>query len=135
MSRDVLYVAPSESDGRSEQQAITNERASDAHERQPVSVNASSSDMDSDTEEAMSQSIRDRVYYAAKDGLPLALQSLLSNEKNEAVKNAYINQVGFVTFVHDDFDVFIENGLKSGLSLKTVMEAFRSLAFCSYAIS
>lgn len=92
MSRDVLYIAPSESDGHSEQQATTHERANDA-DRQPANVNASRSDMDSDAEEAMSQSIRDRVYYAAKDGLPLALQSLLSNEKNEAVKNAYINQV------------------------------------------
>lgn len=90
MSRDIFYLAPSESDGGSEQQqpqqqpqqqqAATNDRVN--VERQPAYV-----------DEAMSQSIKERVYYAAKDGLPLALQSLLSNEKSDATKNAYINQV------------------------------------------
>lgn len=91
MSRDIFYLAPSESDGGSEQQAASNERVD--VEEQPANANASSIDLDSNTEEAMSQSIKKRVYYAAKDGLSLSLHSLLSDEKNEAIRNAYINQV------------------------------------------
>lgn len=39
--------------------------------------------------------VKESVYYAAKDGLSIALYALLSNIQNEATKNAIINQVGF----------------------------------------
>lgn len=100
MSRDIFYLAPSESDGGSEQQpqqqqqAATNDRVN--VEQQPANASASNIEVDTDADEAMSQSIKERVYYAAKDGLPLALQSLLSNEKSDATKNAYINQVRYI---------------------------------------
>lgn len=40
--------------------------------------------------------LRDRVYYAAKDGLPLALYSLLDNAKDNDMKNVIINQVSSI---------------------------------------
>lgn len=39
--------------------------------------------------------VKESVYYAAKDGLSIALYALLSNIQNEATKNNIINQVGF----------------------------------------
>lgn len=101
MSRDVFYLVPSESDGRQEQQqqaATTSERvnAERTHE-----ANATNPDIDRiepiDTqsqEPPMIQPLlKERVYFAAKDGLPIALLSLLSNIESDALKNAYINQV------------------------------------------
>lgn len=38
--------------------------------------------------------IKDSVYYAAKDGLSIALFALLSSVESMALKNAIINQVG-----------------------------------------
>lgn len=37
--------------------------------------------------------LRDRVYYAAKDGLSIAMYELLKNVKDDDTKNAIINQV------------------------------------------
>lgn len=45
-------------------------------------------------------SLRDRVYYAAKDGLSIAMFELLKIAKDDDTKNAFINQVSvrFKTF-------------------------------------
>lgn len=37
--------------------------------------------------------VKESVYYAARDGLSIALYALLSNIPNEVTKNAIINQV------------------------------------------
>lgn len=37
--------------------------------------------------------LKDRVYYAAKDGLAIAMYDLLSIVKDDETKNAIINQV------------------------------------------
>ena len=39
------------------------------------------------------QTIKDSIFFAAKDGLSIALHSLLSNFDNVRLKNAIINQV------------------------------------------
>lgn len=50
--------------------------------------------------------LRDRVYYAAKDGLPIALCALFGNVKDEDTKNAIINQVRWIdNSVEGDFVV------------------------------
>lgn len=96
MSRDVFYIVPSESDGRNDQQAASNESHSS---RQRDESNAGSVDTDHNeniehcAEERIRPFVKERVYYAAKDGLPIALTSLLSSVESEATKNAYINQV------------------------------------------
>lgn len=47
-------------------------------------------------EDSIRPFIKDSVYYAAKDGLSIALFALLSGVQNDATKNAIINQVGYV---------------------------------------
>lgn len=96
MSRDVFYMVSSESDGRNDQQAATSEPIN----RQRDGTNATSGDTDHNQniepnsgEERVRPFIKERVYYAAKDGLPIALTSLLSSVESEATRNAYINQV------------------------------------------
>lgn len=37
--------------------------------------------------------LRDRVYYAAKDGLSIAMYALLNNVNDDDTKNVIINQV------------------------------------------
>lgn len=112
MSRDVFYVVPSESDGRNDQQQQQQQQqgaaaASAAATSEPINnrqrdeSNSSTVDDDTDQYESIEGSgeervrplIKERVYYAAKDGLPIALTSLLSNVESDATKNAYINQV------------------------------------------
>lgn len=44
-------------------------------------------------DDANSPFIKEKVYYAAKDGLSIALLALLSGVKSEAARNAIINQV------------------------------------------
>lgn len=101
MSRDVFYIVPSDSDGRNDQQAATNEPNSHRHRDES---NSSTTDTDhndnieSSGEERVRPFIKERVYYAAKDGLPIALTSLLSNVESEVTKNAYINQVSWNQF-------------------------------------
>lgn len=47
--------------------------------------------------------LKDRVYYAAKDGLSIAMYALLNGAKDEETKNAIINQVRnySITFNND----------------------------------
>lgn len=103
MSRDVFYIVPSDSDGRNDQQAATNEQNSQnrhSDESNTSSANTDHNDnIESSSEECVRPFIKERVYYAAKDGLPIALTSLLSSVESEATKNAYINQVSFDLFV------------------------------------
>lgn len=114
MSRDVFYLVPSESDGRQEQQqqATTSERvnAERTHE-----ANATNPDIDRiepiDTQSQeppiIQPLLKERVYFAAKDGLPIALLSLLSNIESDALKNAYINQVSHgLSVFHFNFSCF-----------------------------
>lgn len=107
MSRDVFYLVPSENDGRNEQQATTSERVNDNNERSIDSnemTNGSDGgplDRDDDSDDHLSSSnigmlqplLKENVYHAAKDGLPIALLSALSNVDSEVTKNAYINEV------------------------------------------
>lgn len=112
MSRDVFYVVPSESDGRNDQQQQQQHQqgaaaASAAAASEPINNRqrdesiSGTVDNDTDQYESIESSgedcvrplIKERVYYAAKDGLPIALTSLLSSVESEATKNAYINQV------------------------------------------
>lgn len=52
------------------------------------------SEIQPDEEEDVRPFIKDSVYFAAKDGLSIALYSLLSNVQSESARNAIINQVG-----------------------------------------
>ncbi|XP_055311305.1 protein fem-1 homolog B isoform X3 [Sitodiplosis mosellana] len=96
MSRDVYYMVSSESDGRNDQQAASREPINN---RQRDEANAGTANADhnenieTSTEERVRPFIKERVYYAAKDGLPIALTSLLSSVESETTKNAYINQI------------------------------------------
>lgn len=97
MSRDVFYMVSSESDGRNDQQAANSEPI---NSRDRDGTNANSTDTDHNqtiepdsSEERVRPFIKERVYYAAKDGLPIALTSLLSSVESEATRNTYINQV------------------------------------------
>lgn len=127
MSRDVFYVVPSESDGRNDQQQQQQQHHHQHHHHhhqqgavsaaaattsEPINnqqhdeSNSSAVDNDTDQNDSLDSSgeervrplIKERVYYAAKDGLPIALTSLLSNVESEATKNAYINQVNKSSF-------------------------------------
>lgn len=103
MSRDVFYLVPSESDGRQEQQqqATTSERvnAERTHEANATDIDRIEPiDIQSQEPPIIQPLLKERVYFAAKDGLPIALLSLLSNE-SDALKNAYINQVSHGRFV------------------------------------
>lgn len=50
-------------------------------------------DMDNQLDEEDRPFLRDRVYYAAKDGLSIAMYALFDNVKDDDIKNAIINQV------------------------------------------
>lgn len=120
MSRDIFYLAPSESDARNDQQASNDRVTVD----QLDGSNASNIEIETDSEEMIRPNIKERVYYAAKDGLPIALLSLLSNGENEATKNAYINQVLhssiiFLIFCFSFF--FFSKRLCSRINRKTTM--------------
>lgn len=58
-----------------------------------MSHDISNDEVDSQIEEADRPFLRDRVYYAAKDGLSIAMFALLNNVKGEDTKNFIINQV------------------------------------------
>lgn len=95
MSRDVLYLVPSESEARNEQQASSSEPAT-RHRNESNASTASIDDnehIDEGAEENIRPIIKEKVYYAAKDGLPIALTSLLSGVECDITRNAYINQV------------------------------------------
>lgn len=99
MSRDVFYIVPSsESDGRNDQQSATREGINNRH-RNGTDAGAADTEHNEHTENSAEERIRpiikERVYYAAKDGLPIALTSLLSSVESETTRNAYINQVRF----------------------------------------
>lgn len=53
----------------------------------------SGNDVDNQIDEEDKLFLRDRVYYAAKDGLSIAMYALLNNVKDDEIKNAIINQV------------------------------------------
>lgn len=111
MSRDVFYMVPSENDGRNDQQAaaaavaaaatsesINNRQRDESNESIAVDTDYNHNIEDrggsgSSGEERVRPFIKERIYYAAKDGLPLALTSLLSSVESETTKNSYINQV------------------------------------------
>lgn len=110
MSRDVFYLVPSESDGRNEQQqqATTSERV---HDERTIETDASDGDTDridnieNTSEELIQPLLKERVYYAAKDGLPIALLGLLSNIENDTIRNAYINEVSLkILFFYLNFN-------------------------------
>lgn len=95
MSRDVFYMVSSESDGRNDQQAANSEPIN-SRERDGTNAISADSDQNIDpdsSEERVRPFIKERVYYAAKDGLPIALTSLLSSVESESTRNTYINQV------------------------------------------
>lgn len=101
MSRDVFYMVSSESDGRNDQQAATSEpisnRQRDEANEGTAASNADHNDnIETSAEECVRPIIKEKVYYAAKDGLPIALTSLLSSVESETTKNAYINQVSLL---------------------------------------
>lgn len=48
--------------------------------------------------------LRDRVYYAAKDGLAIAMFDLLSNVKDDDTRNAIINQVNWQSVQNVQWD-------------------------------
>lgn len=99
MSRDVFYMVSSENDGRNDQQAATSEPINNRHrdEANAGTANADHNEnIETNDEECVRPFIKERVYYAAKDGLPIALTSLLSNVESEITKNAYINQVNLI---------------------------------------
>lgn len=102
MSRDVFYIVPSESDGRNNQHEATREPVNSRHGDDTDADNVNADDQNEQTDNSVEEDIRpyikDKVYYAAKDGLPIALTSLLSSVENEATRNAYINQVNLIHF-------------------------------------
>ncbi len=57
--------------------------------------NDTGNDIDNQLDEEDRPFLRDRVYYAAKDGLPIAMYALLNNVKDDETKNAIINQVRY----------------------------------------
>lgn len=56
------------------------------------------SENDCEEKDKIRQSTKDSVYFAAKDGLSIAMYSLLSEIENEVVKNSVLNQVYFIYF-------------------------------------
>lgn len=101
MSRDIFYLVPSESDGRQDQQPqqattserVNTERTHEANATNPDIDRMEPIDIQSQEPPIIQPLLKERVYFAAKDGLPIALLSLLSNIESDALKNAYINQV------------------------------------------
>lgn len=100
MSRDFYYLVPSESDGRNDQQQQQQQQdLQQPHQHQQQQYDESNASTTANDDESVDDDsaripfIKERVYFAAKDGLPIALLSLLSSVENEATKNAYINQV------------------------------------------
>lgn len=103
MSRDVFYMVSSESDGRNDQQAaatsepINNRQRDESNAGTTADLAEQNENIETnDAEERIRPLIKERVYYAAKDGLPIALTSLLSSVESETTKNAYINQVSLI---------------------------------------
>lgn len=123
MSRDVFYIVPSESDGRNDQQAATREPNNNRH-GDDAEAGSSDTDQNEQNEDSAEESIRpiikERVYYAAKDGLPIALTSLLSNVDNEVTRNAYINQVNFTCVLQLVLKLLLINGFFLLLYLKNL---------------
>ncbi|XP_037038800.1 protein fem-1 homolog B isoform X1 [Bradysia coprophila] len=64
--------------------------------------NDTGNDVDSQLDEEDRPFLRDRVYYAAKDGLSIAMFALLNNVKDDETKNAIINQ----PFAEDDGQIY-----------------------------
>lgn len=100
MSRDVFYMVSSESDGRNDQQAATSEPINNRQRDEANAGTTANADhnenIETSAEERVRPIIKEKVYYAAKDGLPIALTSLLSSIESETTKNAYINQVSLI---------------------------------------
>lgn len=67
-----------------------NPTADEAEEAKNTIDDTDSDGMDADN---IRPFIKDSVYYAAKDGLSIALFALLSSVESMATKNAIINQV------------------------------------------
>lgn len=103
MSRDVFYMVSSESDGRNDQQAAHSEPINN-RSRDEASADTADHNQNIEQisgEENVSPFVKERVYLSAKDGLPIALTSTLAGVENEAIRNAYINQVSFyILFYH-----------------------------------
>lgn len=107
MSRDVFYMVSSESDGRNDQQAAATSEPINNRQRDESNAGTTADLADQNenieangAEERIRPLIKERVYYAAKDGLPIALTSLLSSVESETTKNAYINQVSLISILH-----------------------------------
>lgn len=58
--------------------------------------NDTGNEIDNQIDEEDRPFLRERVYYAAKDGLPIAMYALLNNVKDDETKNAIINQVSVI---------------------------------------
>lgn len=58
-----------------------------------MSQNDSGDEVDNQIDDEDRPFLRDRVYYAAKDGLSIAMYALLNNVNDEDTKNVIINQV------------------------------------------
>lgn len=70
------------------------------------------SENDCEEKYTIRQSTRDSVYFAAKDGLSIAMYSLLTAIGNEIVQNSVLNQVILLFVV---FNLFLTGNGKSAL--------------------
>lgn len=86
----------SEGDG----DAVAAASAASVNVRRPMTISSPAGTCDQ-SEDDDNPFLRDNVYFAAKDGLAIALYTLLAGVKDENVQSSIINQVrNFISILH-----------------------------------